>query len=260
MTYNTLLVESAQGVATVTLDRPQVLNAMNEELSSELAAAVSELDESDEVRAIVFTGSGDRAFSAGADIHEMAERVAGQESGLPPRSREQEGRDWGIASTRTPTIGAINGLAYGGGAVMASSFDLRVGCEHSSFRFLAASYGRVNATWSLPMQIGWPAAKDLLFTARVVKADEAYRMGLLNRLVPCPQLMDASLDIARQIAANDPRMVAGIKGLLIGGVGSGWQEMFESEMLARQGALRPTPVHEGFSDFLSKKGRRGMNP
>ena len=259
MSYNTLLVESAQGVATVTLNRPQVLNAMNEELSSELAAAVSELDASEEVRAIVFTGSGDRAFSAGADIHEMAERVAGQESGLPPMTREQEERDWSIASMRTPTIGAINGLAYGGGAVMASSFDIRVGCERSSFRFLAASYGRVNATWSLPMQIGWPAAKELLFTARVVEADEAYRMGLLNRLVPSPQLMDASLEIARQIADNDPRMVAGIKGLLIDGVGSGWHEMFESEMQERQGALRPTPVREGFRDFLSRRGRGGTS-
>ena len=254
MTYNTLLVESAQGVATVTLNRPQVLNAMNEELSSDLAAAISDLDESEDVRAIIFTGSGKRAFSAGADIHEMAERVAGQESGLPPMTTEQEQRDWSIASMRTPTIGAINGLAYGGGAVMASSFDIRVGCEHSSFRFLAASYGRVNATWSLPMQIGWPAAKELLFTARVVQADEAHRMGLLNRLVPCPQLMDASLEIAAQIAANDPRMVAGIKGLLIEGVGSGWQEMFESEMQARQGALRPTPRARRLQGFPFKAG------
>ena len=255
MTYSTLTLEVDDGVAIVTLNRPHVLNAMNRELTAELTAAVAELDGSDQVRAIILTGSGDRAFSAGADIHEMAEEVKGSESGLPEQTREQEMRDWMMASTRTPTIGAINGLAYGGGAVLASSLDLRIGCEHSSFRFLAASYGRLNATWSLPMQIGWPSAKDLLLTARVVGAEEAHGMGLLNQLVPCERLTETSVGVARQIAANDPRMVAGIKGLLIDAVGRPWQQMYESEMRARRGALKPTPVSEGFRDFLSRRGR-----
>ena len=254
MTYNTIKVEIDEGVATLTLNRPDVLNALSEELYSELDSAVAELDASDEVRVIVVTGSGERAFSAGADIHEMA-RSADNDSGLPERSREQERRAWRLAATRTPTIGAINGLAYGGGAVMASSLDMRVGCEHSSFRFLAASYGRVNATWSLPMQVGWPVAKELLFTARVVEAKEAFRIGLLNRLVPCESLMDSATEIARQIAANDPRMISGIKDLLVSGVGAGWQEMYEAELDAREGILKPTPVLEGFKDFLSRKAR-----
>ncbi len=255
MNYNTIRVELDDGVATVTLNRPDVLNALSEELYAELDRAVSDLDGDDDVRVIVFTGSGERAFSAGADIHEMAESPK-DESGLPPKTPEQKRRAWFIAAVTTPTIGAINGLAYGGGAVLASSFDIRVGCEHSSFRFLAASYGRVNATWSLPMQVGWPVAKELLFMARAVEAKEAYRMGLLNHLVPCDRLMDSANEIARQIAANDPRMIAGIKQLLIDGVGAGWQQMYETELEALEGGLKPTPVLEGFKDFLSRKGKQ----
>ncbi len=254
MNFNTIKVELYEGIATVTLNRPEVLNALSEELYTELDDAVTELDGDADARVIVFTGSGERAFSAGADIHEMAAGPK-DESGLPPKTIEQERRAWRIAAVSKPTIGAINGLAYGGGAVLASSFDIRVGCEHSSFRFLAASYGRVNATWSLPMQVGWPAAKELLFTTRAVEAKEAFRMGLLNHLVACERLMDSANEIARQIAANDPRMVAGIKQLLMSGVGAGWQDMYETELVAREGALKPTPVMEGFKDFLSRKGK-----
>lgn len=256
MAYNTLIVEAEGGVATVTLNRPSVLNALSEELYAELSRAVAELDDDDDVRAIVVTGSGRRAFSAGADIHEMARRAEGADGDLPPRTDEDEWRAWELAATRTPTIGAINGLAYGGGAVMASSLDIRYGCERTSFRFLAASYGRVNSTWSLPMQIGWPAAKELLLTARVVGADEAHRMGLLNHLVPCDELLEAARGCASQIAANDPRMVAGIKALMLDGVGRAWRDMYASEVDARRGPLRPTPVAEGFRDFLDRKGAR----
>ena len=103
-------------------------------------------------RSVIFTGTGERAFSAGGDIHEQ---VRNAENPPPPDPKRAE-YSWHVATCTKPTIGALNGLAYGGAAVMASSFDIRVGCERSSFRFLAASYGRVNSTWSLPMQVGWP--------------------------------------------------------------------------------------------------------
>ena len=164
---------------------------------------------------------------------------------------------WHVAACTKPTIGALNGLAYGGAAVMASSFDIRVGCERSSFRFLAASYGRVNSTWSLPMQVGWPKAKELLFSARVVEAEEAYRIGLLNHLVSADALMSKAMEIARQIAANDPRMVQGIKELMINDVGEGWRWMYDNEAAAQKDKLKPTPVEEGFAEFIARKGRKG---
>jgi len=140
--------------------------------------------------------------------------------------------------------------------VLASSMDIRVGCERSRFRFLAAQYGRVNSTWSLPMQVGWPMAKELLLTARVVGAEESLRIGLLNHLVPAEELMDKAIELANLIAANDPRMVQGIKELLMDDVGERWQQMYKGEQTAQAGKLSPTPVLEGFKPFLDRKGRK----
>jgi len=254
LSYELLVLERRDNIGAIKLNRPEVLNALSRQLYDEIDTAVTELEGDDEVRAIIFTGAGERAFSAGADIHEMAR---GAESAEPPvPNPRRPGYAWHIAACTKPTIGAMNGLAYGGGAVLASSFDIRVGCERSSFRFLAAQYGRVNSTWSLPMQVGWPVAKDLLLTARVVEADEAYRIGLLNYLVPSAELMDKAMEVAAQVAANDPRMVQGIKELMIDDVGDGWRQMHDREAEAQAGKLAPTPVLEGFKPFLDRKGRK----
>ena len=254
MTYEMLIVERDESVGIIKLNRPDVLNALSRQVYNEIDLAVTELEDDDDVRAIIFTGSGDRAFSAGADIHEMA-RIA-EDPNPPPLDPDRPEMTWHIAACTKPTIGAMNGLAYGGGAVLASSFDIRVGCERSRFRFLAAQYGRVNSTWSLPMQVGWPVAKELLLTARVVEAEEAHRIGLLNHLVASKDLIAKAREIAGQIASNDPRMVQGIKELLIKDVGADWQEMHDNELKAREGSLKPTPVLEGFKPFLDRKGRR----
>ena len=253
MAYENIIVERVEGVGVVTLNRPTVLNALSRALSRELDDAIAELEADAQIGAIVFTGAGEKAFSAGADIHEMA-RLA-EESDPPPEDPGRAGYAWHIATCTKPTIGAINGLAYGGGAVMAASMDMRVGCENTSFRFLAASYGRVNSTWNLPQQIGWPMAKELLFTARVVQAREAHHMGLLNHLVARDHLMGKAMELAKQIAANDSRMVAGIKQLVLSDLGAGWEEMYRAELEAQRGDLSPTPIAEGFKDFLDRKGR-----
>ncbi len=253
MTYEHLLLDIHDHVGTIKLNRPEVLNAMNRKLFSEIDQAVTQLENDDDVYAIIFTGAGERAFSAGADIHEMAEQ-AKMDNPPPPDPLRAE-YSWHIAAARKPTIGALNGLAFGGGAVLASSFDIRVGCERTRFRFLAVQYGRVNSTWSLPQQVGWPVAKELLFTARVVEAEEAYRIGLLNHLVPSDQLMDKAMELAGLIAANDPRMVQGVKELLVDNVGDDWRRRYQNELDAQADKLAPTPVLEGFKPFLDRKGR-----
>ncbi len=253
VSYEHLLLDVADHVGIIKLNRPEVLNAMNRKLFSEIDAALTQMEEDDGVHAIIFTGAGERAFSAGADIHEMAEQ-ARMEEPPPPDPRRPE-YSWHIAATKKPTIGALNGLAYGGGAVLASSFDIRVGCERTRFRFLAVQYGRVNSTWSLPQQVGWPMAKELLFTARVVHAEEALRIGLLNHLVPSDQLMDKAMELAQLIAANDPRMVQGVKDLLIDDIGAPWRDHYDNEIEAQKVKLAPTPVLEGFKPFLDRKGR-----
>ena len=105
------------------------------------------------------------------------------------------------------------------------------------------------------MQIGWPKAKELLFTARVVKAREAQDIGLLNHLVAPDLLMPKAMEIARAISANDTRIVKGIKELMIRDVGASWREMQVNELEAQADALKPPPVREGFDEFLRRKGQ-----
>lgn len=252
MAYENILVEKVEGgVGVVTLNRPSKLNALSYPLASELDEALTAFEEDDDVRCVVITGAGEKAFSAGADIHEMA---GISEDELAERQRRRGIFTWHLATLKKPTIGAINGLAYGGAAVLSSSLDIRIGCERSSFRFLAASYGRINSTWSLPMVVGWARAKELLYTARVVTADEALQMGLLNKIVPSAQLLDAAIEMGRQIAGNTPEMVQGIKRILNEDIGRGWPEMYEAEKDALSSDLKPSPVAEGFKDFLTRKG------
>ena len=254
MAYENILVEKVDGgVGVVTLNRPSKLNALSFPLVAELDEVLTAWEEDDDVSAVVITGAGEKAFSAGADIHEM---VGLSEDEMAERARRRGIFTWHLANLKKPTIGAINGLAYGGAGVLSSSLDIRIGCERSSFRFLAASYGRINCTWTLPVVVGWARAKELLYTARVVKADEAYHMGLLNKIVPSEQLLDAAIEMGRQIAGNTPEMVQGIKRMLIEDLSRGWLEMYEAEKSALSTTLKPSPVAEGFKDFLSRKGAR----
>jgi 2-(1,2-epoxy-1,2-dihydrophenyl)acetyl-CoA isomerase len=251
MAYQFILTERLDGAALITLNRPDKLNALSFPLMSELDQALTEYETEDGVKAVILTGAGERAFSAGADIHEMAglssEELAGRQ--------ETRGRiSWHIADYPKPLIGAINGLAYGGAALLSSSFDLRIGCERSEFRFLAASYGRVNSTWSLPALVGMPKAKELLYTGRAVGAEEAERIGLLNQVVPCAKLREAAIEMAQMIAKNDARMVQGIKRLLHDGMGMDWRGRYNLEDDARASWLAAGHPREGFRDFLERKG------
>src|ERR1700751_3449586 len=162
MNYETILLDMEDGVGTITLNRPDKLNAMNRKLSAELHDAVKALNANDDVGCIVVTGAGTKAFSAGGDIHEQREDDLKYSFEQLEAMREGR-RAYDISASAKPVVGMMNGLAYGGAAVLASSLDMRVGCEDTKFRFLAAAYGRINSTWTLPNQVGWPIAKELLF-------------------------------------------------------------------------------------------------
>jgi enoyl-CoA hydratase len=251
--YENILVETVDGVVgIVTLNRPKVLNALSYALTTELDDAVTIFENDPEIKCVVITGAGEKAFSAGGDIHEM---VAATPEDQAERQQHRTRQTWHLATLKKPTIGAINGLAYGGAALLSSSLDIRIGCERSSFRFLAATYGRINSTWSLPLVVGWARAKELLYTARVVTADDALQIGLLNKVVPSSGLRDAAIEMGRQIAANTPEMVQGIKQLLLEDVGRAWLQMYDAEREALSTTLKPSPVAEGFKEFLDRKGR-----
>jgi enoyl-CoA hydratase/carnithine racemase len=250
MAYEFILTECRDGVAVITLNRPEKLNALSFGLARELDEALTGYEADEAVKAVVLTGAGDRAFSAGADIHEMADMSS---EDLAQRQAFRSEATWHIATYPKPVIGAINGLAYGGAALLSSTLDLRIGCEKSAFRFLAASYGRVNSTWSLPLLVGLPKAKELLYTGRVVGAEEAERIGLLNQVVPASRLVESAVEMAQSIAKNDSRMVQGIKRLLHEGIGLGWRDRYASEEDARGSWLAAGHPREGFREFLSRK-------
>ena len=155
-----------------------------------------------------------------------------------------------------PVIGAVNGLCYGGGTVLATTLDFLVGCEKTSFRFLAVNYGQMNATWSLPHLVGINRAKELLLSGREVFADEAYHIGLINHLVPAEELMDRTLDIAAGIARNRVEGLANIKQMLLEHSGLPVEEQYQNEIMGRTGRFKGLSVEEGFSDFLDRKGRK----
>ncbi len=251
MSYQNILTERIDKIALITLNRPEKLNAMNYELASDLDEELTTIESDDEVRAVILTGAGLRAFSSGGDIIQM---VGMTTEDLAARSEFRSQANWHIATFRKPIIGAINGLAYGAGAMLASMLDIRIGCELTEFRFLAARYGRVNSTWSLPLLVGMGKAKELLYTGRVVKADEAERIGLLNQVVPSAQLRDIAIQMAQLISENDSRMVQGIKRLLHEDIGMPWRERFDNERAARATSLKSNHPREGFKEFLDRKG------
>ena len=117
-----------------------------------------------------------------------------------------------------------------------------------------ATFAKPNSSWSLPLVVGMPKAKELLYTGRAVKADEAERIGLLNQVVPSAQLRDTALTMARLVSENDPRMVQGIKRLLHEDVGMDWRGRFDNEQNARKSRLKANHPKEGFKEFLRRKG------
>lgn len=141
---------------------------------------------------------------------------------------------------------------------MATSLDFLLGCERSSFRFLAVNYGQMNATWSLPVMVGWPKAKELLYSGREVFAEEAYRIGLLNHLVPAEQLIDKAVEVAAGIAKNRIQGVTNIKQMLLEHTGLPMEEQYLNEINARKSRFQGLSVEEGFKDFLARKGRKPL--
>ncbi len=214
MDYESVIVENSGAVGVVRLNRPEKHNALNARLSHELIAALDELEADDAVNVIVLTGAGEKAFCAGAD---MAEAVGPDSSGnasdggAPGPPAEAVAR---VLRTRKPIIAAVNGYAYGGGAVLAINCDIRIASENARFRFVGASYGLVVGAFQLPRIVGAPLAKELIFTARTVDAQEALRIGLANRVVPLDELEGTVAEMAQAIASHSRAAVMASKEVI----------------------------------------------
>jgi 2-(1,2-epoxy-1,2-dihydrophenyl)acetyl-CoA isomerase len=223
-------------VAVVTLARPEKLNAFCHQMVSELDAALSIVDDAPDVHAIVVVGAGDRAFSAGLDMTELGS--------LEPydhltRFLDRADQMYRWASLRKPLIAAVNGHAHGAGAILASCADIRVGCASTTFKFSGILGNLTNNTWQLPKVVGLPLATEYVLTGRVVEAEEALAAGLLNRLVPTPEVLTTAKALASQIAKNPPGGVMASKKLLRDSVTKPLREALDAENAIASGILRP---------------------
>ena len=223
MPYEHLLLDKQEHIAVVTLNRPERLNALSRELHKETLAVADELRHDDGVRAVVITGAG-RGFSAGADI-QAAPR--GPDGRPLPRAPQPQGQDemldefhWvgdqalAFHGLDKPVIAAMNGVCAGAGMSLALSCDMRVGSEQARFKtvFLERNLSPDSGmSWFLPRIVGYSRAMDLILTSRDVGAEEAYRIGLLDRLVPHARLMEETLDLARSILRWPPVAVRAAK-------------------------------------------------
>ena len=205
--YQTLQIDCADQVATVTLNRPQVLNAVNPQMHTELEELFAEITADDAINAIVLTGAG-RAFCAGGDIRGMDSRAREGAQRIPLRSAKRLVQN--MLEVEQPIIGAINGDAVGLGATLALFCDViiadekaRFGDTHIKVGLVAGDGGAV--IW--PLLVGIARAKELLMTGDLINAMEAERIGLINRVVPAGQAYPAGLTLAKRLAAGPTRAI-----------------------------------------------------
>jgi len=218
MTYDTIIVERQDHVATITLNRPDVLNAQNNPMRQELMAAFSALRQDDDVRAIVVTGAGERAFSAGADIREFLEPPP------PTLYREQRRRiDYRAEMDRCPQpiIAAIRGFALGGGLELALACDIRIAAEDAQLGLTEINLAIIpggGGTQRLPRLVGRGKALEMILTGARVPAAEALRIGLVERVVPVAELQPAAQALARTMADKAPVALRYAKEAVVAGL------------------------------------------
>ena len=215
--FRAIILENHGAIAVVRLNRVEKHNAISREMADELVRCLDALDANSDVRVIVLTGAGDKAFCAGAD---MAEAALGRSTGTTEPRPIADGLDWAaqaavrLVRASKPVIAAVNGYAYGGGAIFAVCCDIRICAASARFRFVGATYGLAVGASMLPRAVGGPMAKELIFTARIVGAEEALRIGLANHIVPDAELERTVLEMAGQIAGNSPAAIAAAKEVI----------------------------------------------
>jgi len=253
MAYETLLYEATDGIATITLNRPQVLNALNRKLIGELEAAFLKARDDASIKVIILTGAGDKAFAAGADIAELAE--------LGPLTAIETARK-GQALTRLmedlakPILAAVNGFALGGGCEIAMAATLRVASETAKFGQPEVNLGVIpgyGGTQRLSRLIGKGRAMDLVLTGRTLGAAEAQAIGLVNMVVPPNDLMDATRKLAGTLMQKGPIALRLAIQAIDGGLEMGMDAALNWEAHLFGVCASTADMKEGLAAFLEKR-------
>lgn len=249
--YNNLLVEIRDGVAWLTVNRPDVRNALSAELVAEFQIALRELAARAEVGVLIVTGAGDKAFVAGADIRELRQR--GRREGLEAINQELFAA---IERFPQPVIAAINGYALGGGCELALACDIRIASETATFGFPETGLGIMPAaggTQRLPRIIGWGKAKELILTGEIIGAAEAARLGLVSKVVPPAELRATAQSYAEKILAKGPLATRIAKLALNTAARAGLDAGLMVERLAQTILFESKDKQEGMAAFLEKR-------
>jgi enoyl-CoA hydratase len=253
MTDSVLRLDLADGLATITINRPDKLNALNADVFRELAAAITRIETDESIRGVLVTGAGPKAFVAGADIGELS-----AQGPIDGKARAQLGQEVfrRLEQCGKPVVAAVNGFALGGGCELAMACHLRVASETAKFGQpevklgLGPGYG---GTVRLPRLVGKGRALELLLTGKMIDAAEAYRIGLVNVVVPADQVVTVATELLRSILQQGPIAVR----LVLEAVEAGFDMTVEDALLLEANhfglASATEDMREGTAAFLSKR-------
>ena len=239
-------------VLTLTLDRPEALNALNAQVLDDLSAELDRVD-LHSVRCLIFTGAGEKAFAAGADIAAMADMGPEEAAAFSRRGNAVFRR---IESFPLPTIAAVNGYALGGGCELAMACDIRLCSENALFGQPEVTLGITpgfGGTQRLMRLVGMGKAKELIFSARNVKAAEALQMGLVNGVYPADELLPAAEKLAAKIAKNAPVAVRACKAAMNEGVDLPMDQAIDAEVREFSACFETEDQKRGMAGFLNKQ-------
>jgi enoyl-CoA hydratase/carnithine racemase len=240
--------EVVRGVGWLTIDRPEARNALSQAVREGLFAGVRRFNADDTAKVLVLTGAGDRAFCAGGDLKEMADRSL---TVPPPDFLPQFGRNVDVAK---PTIAAVNGVAYAGGFLLAQNCDLCVAAESARFAVTEVRVGR-GSPWAVPLPWLVPprVAMQILLTGDPISAQRAYEVGLVNQVVPDGELRAATQALAERIAANAPLSVMAAKQTVYLAMQQGLGEAFDQADRLWEPVYLSADAQEGPAAFRAKR-------
>lgn len=255
MSYVTYTQEGYVGLLTI--DRPQALNALNAEVLDDISAAIDAID-TGVTRCLVVTGAGEKAFVAGADVASMSQMSPVEGEAFGKKGNDIFRR---LETLPIPVIAAINGFALGGGCELAMSCDIRICSENAVFGQPEVGLGITpgfGGTQRLARLVGMGRAKEMIYGGRNIKAEEAYRIGLVNSVYPQSELLPEAMKLAGRIAANAPIAVRAAKRAINDGIHVDMDKALEIEERLFGGCFATDDQREGMAAFLEKRKPTGF--
>lgn len=250
--YENLIYEAKNEIAYITVNRPKAMNALNSDVLDELYAAFNDADNDPAVKAVILTGEG-RAFVAGADIAEMSKLSALEGKAMMAKGHTVMNF---IESIHKPVIAAVNGFALGGGCELAMACDIRIASENAKFGQPEVNLGIIpgfGGTQRLPRLVGKGMGKYLIMTAEMISADEAHRIGLVEKVVPAEELIGAAEKIAKTILSKAPIAISTAKSAINTGYNLDMPAASVLEIEAVTGPFASEDRAEGMGAFLEKR-------